>query len=76
MDVHDVPRMRSDMVLYFLLFNYRVRTCNWSQTRTVYLDHMRDCFHEQGLVYDPETGDLCMEHGLRAEPPDSDSDSD
>ena len=37
--------------------------------------HVRDCFQEQGLVYDPETGDLCMEHGLRAEPSDSDSDA-
>lgn len=68
-------RMRSDLVLYLHLFNYRVRSCDWSQTRTVFKDAINAYFRAEGLVHDLETGELIARNGDRAEPA-ADSDSD
>lgn len=35
---------------------FRVRSCEWSQTRTVYLEHAQAVFEEQGLVWDEKEG--------------------
>jgi hypothetical protein len=35
---------------------FRVRTCEWSQTRTVYLEHAQAVFDEQGLLWNEAEG--------------------
>ena len=55
-DVRYIEKLKRDLELYVLLYNFRVRECEWSQTRTVYFDHMRACFDEQGMVYDEMDG--------------------
>ena len=58
-DVRFIRDLERDMQLYLMLYNFRVRECEWSQTRTVYLEHMRACFEEQGMVYNEKEG--CFE---------------
>jgi hypothetical protein len=55
-DVRFIKQLESDIELYLMLYNYRVRECEWSQTRTVYLSHIQACFDEQGLVYNEVDG--------------------
>lgn len=71
---HEVPQLEADMELYLLLYNFRVRECKWSQTRTVYLQHMQACFDEQGMVYNEKDGSYTPKLGYAPPPPDSDSD--
>jgi hypothetical protein len=72
-NVRWVKRMRTDLVLFLHLFNFRVRSCDWSQTKTVFKAAIAEYYKEQGLVVDPETGDLLSRDGERAEP-EGDSD--
>ena len=53
-DVRHLDRLTTDLDLYLHLYNYRVRMCDWSQCRTVFLGHALRLFEEQGLVYDEE----------------------
>lgn len=55
-DVKYISQLQLDMELYIMLYNFRVRECAWSQTRTVYLEHMQACFDQQGLVYNEADG--------------------
>ena len=71
--IRSLPQLRLDMEMYILLFNYRVRTCEWSQTRTVYLQHMHEQFQEQGLIYDEIAG-CFIDMDPRADPPTDDDD--
>ena len=57
------------MEIYLRLYNFRVRMCGWSQTRTVYLPHILACFEEQGLVWNEVTCAFDLPAGDRAEPP-------
>ena len=55
-DVKYIHQLERDMELYLALYNFRVRECEWSQTRTVYLAHMQECFDQQGMVYNEVDG--------------------
>ena len=54
--VENLKQLTSDMELYLKLFNFRVRRCQWSQTRTVYLGHMQELFGEQGMTWNEVDG--------------------
>jgi hypothetical protein len=56
LDLRYLDRLISDLELYFHLYNYRVRKCDWSEARTVYFEHALALFREQGLAYDDVTG--------------------
>jgi hypothetical protein len=55
LDVRYIDRMIKDMELFFHLYNFRVRECNWSQARTVYFEHALALFADQGYSYDDAT---------------------
>lgn len=55
-DIKFMDKLLEDLELYILLHNFRVRTCEWSQTRTVYLRHAEELFAQQGLVFVEATG--------------------
>ena len=68
-DISHLEAIKEDMEIYLRLYNFRVRMCGWSQTRTVYLPHILACFEEQGLVWNEVTCAFDLPAGDRAEPP-------
>ena len=54
--VEHLEQLKADMEMYLMLHNYRVRRCEWSQTRTVYLGHMQELFGEQGMTWNEVEG--------------------
>jgi hypothetical protein len=67
-DIRHLPQILKDLELYIMLYNFRVRKCQWSQTRTVYMEAAKQCFDMQyGMVYDEETGVFIL-HDDRGEP--------
>jgi len=72
--VYQIRELEKDMELYVLLYNFRVRECEWSQTRTVYLDHMKACFDEQGMTYNERDGSYTPKEDYAGPPEDDDDD--
>ena len=54
--VENLPHLMHDMELYLMMYNYRVRRCEWGQVRTVYLAHMQSLFADQGMTYNEVDG--------------------
>ena len=53
------PRRPFTRITYcapLICVQFRVRTCEWSQTRTVYLEHAQAVFDSQGLVWNEAEG--------------------
>ena len=68
-DITHIESIKQDFELYLRLYNFRVRMCSWSETRSVFMPHIEACFAEQGLVWDEAACAFDLPQGPRAEPP-------
>jgi hypothetical protein len=54
--INDMQSYVLDIKLVIHLSNYRNRTMQWGQTRSVFMPHITAHFESQGLEYDEKTG--------------------
>ena len=71
-DIRFLDELSDDMELYLHLYNFRVRVCQWSQTRTVYMEHALHRFAEQQLSYHEVDGVFDLLEPREGPPQDAD----